>query len=140
MSVSVSTSGTPLRKISKVVAPRDTKLVFVRESVRVLEYCYGRVVETFSLSRWQNMFWGRRKPELQLARVVSRFKRIRRKRFKVLGVVALVVVGLFDYFAWRHLVYGELSFGLWVGFGLPAMLSIPVTFFGFIAALVLFLS
>ena len=82
----------------------------------------------------------RRKPELQLARVVSRFKRIRRKRFKVLGVVALVVVGLFDYLAWRHLAYGELSFGLWVGFGLPAMLSIPVTFFGLIAALVLLLS
>ncbi len=82
----------------------------------------------------------RRKPELQLARVVSRFKRIRRKRFKVLGVVALVVVGLFDYFAWRHLVYGELSFGLWVGFGMLALLSLPVTFLGLIAGAVLLMS
>ena len=77
---------------------------------------------------------------MQLARVVSRFQRIRRKRFKLLGVVVLVVVGLFDYLAWRHLVYGELSFGLWVGFGMLAMLSIPVTFFGLIAAAVLLLS
>ena len=77
---------------------------------------------------------------MQLARVVSRFRRIRRKRFKLLGVVVLVVVGLFDYLAWRHLVYGELSFGLWVGFGMLAMLSIPVTFFGLIAAAVLLLS
>jgi hypothetical protein len=57
-----------------------------------------------------------------------------------LGVVVLVLVGLFDYFAWRHLAYGELSFGLWVGFGLLAMLSIPVTFFGLIAAAVLLMS
>jgi len=57
-----------------------------------------------------------------------------------LGVVVLVVVDLFDYFAWRHLAYGELSFGLWVGFGMLALLSIPVTFLGLIAAAVLLLS
>jgi len=57
-----------------------------------------------------------------------------------LGVVVLVVVGVFDYLAWRHLAYGELSFGLWVGFGMLALLSIPVTFFGLIAAAVLLLS
>ena len=57
-----------------------------------------------------------------------------------MGVVVLVVVGLFDYFAWRHLVCGELSFGLWVGFGMLALLSIPVTFFGLIAAAVLLMS
>jgi hypothetical protein len=50
------------------------------------------------------------------------------------GVLVLVV--LFDYFAWRHLVYGQLSVGLWVGFGMLALLSIPVTFFGLIAAAV----
>jgi hypothetical protein len=46
----------------------------------------------------------------------------------------LVLVGLFDYYAWRHLAYGQLSLGLWVGFGMMALLSIPVTFFGLIAA------
>jgi hypothetical protein len=80
------------------------------------------------------------KSKLPLARLVVRWKRIRRKRFKLLGATVLVLVGLFDYFAWRHLVYGELSFGLWVGFGLLAMLSIPVTFFGLIAAAVLLMS
>jgi hypothetical protein len=80
------------------------------------------------------------RPKLQLARLVFRWKRIRRKRFKLLGVVVIVVVGVFDYFAWRHLSYGELSFGLWIGFGLLAMLSIPVTFFGLIAATVLLMS
>jgi hypothetical protein len=79
-------------------------------------------------------------PKLPLARLVFRWKRIRRKRFKLLGIALLAVVGLFDYFAWRHLVYGELSVGLWVGFGLLAMLSIPVTFFGLIAAAVLLMS
>jgi hypothetical protein len=57
-----------------------------------------------------------------------------------LGVGVLVLVGLFDYFAWRHLVYGQLSVGLWVGFGLLAFLSIPVTFFGLILAAVLLMS
>ena len=57
-----------------------------------------------------------------------------------MGVVVLVVVDLFDYFAWRHSAYGELSFGLWVGFGMLALLSIPVTFLGLIAAAVLLLS
>ncbi len=57
-----------------------------------------------------------------------------------MGVVVLVVVCLFDYFAWRHLVYGELSFGLWVGFGMLALLSIPVTFFGLMASAVLLMS
>jgi len=47
---------------------------------------------------------------------------------------------LFDFFAWRHLVYGQLSLGLWVGFGLLPFLSIPVTFFGLIAAAVLLMS
>jgi hypothetical protein len=77
---------------------------------------------------------------LRLARLVSRFGLIRRKRFKLLGAGVLVVVGLFDYFAWRHLVYGQLSVGLWVGFGMLALLSIPVTFFGLIAAAVLLMS
>ena len=75
-----------------------------------------------------------------MARLVSRFKRIRRKGFKLSGVVVLVAVCLFDYFAWRHLVYGELSVGLWVGFGMLALLSIPVTFFGLITAAVLLMS
>ena len=57
-----------------------------------------------------------------------------------MGVVVLVVVGLFDYFAWRHLVYGQLSLGLWVGFGMLALLSIPVTFFGLILGAVLLMS
>ena len=35
---------------------------------------------------------------MQLARLVSRFKPVRRKRFKLLGVVVLVVVGLFELF------------------------------------------
>ena len=74
------------------------------------------------------------KANLRLARLVFRWKRIRRKRFKLLGLVVLGLVGLFDYFAWRHIVYGELSLGLWIGFGLLAFLSIPVTFFGLIAA------
>ena len=81
-----------------------------------------------------------RRSPLHRSRLVSRFKRIRRKRFRLLGVVVLVVVGLFDYFAWRHLVYGQLSVGLWVGFGMLALLSIPVTFFGLIAAAVLLMS
>jgi hypothetical protein len=80
------------------------------------------------------------KSKLPFARLVVRWKRIRRKRFKLLGATVLVLVGLFDYFAWRHLVYGELSFGLWVGFGMLALLSIPVTFFGLIAAAVLLMS
>ena len=80
------------------------------------------------------------KPNLPLARPVFRWKRIRRKRFKLLGICVLGLVGLFDYFAWRHLAYGELSVGLWVGFGMLALLSIPVTFFGLIAAAVLLMS
>jgi hypothetical protein len=80
------------------------------------------------------------RPKLPLARLVFRWKRIRRKRFKLLGVCVLGLVGVFDYFAWRHLVYGELSVGLWVGFGMLALLSIPVTFFGLIAAAVLLMS
>jgi hypothetical protein len=51
-----------------------------------------------------------------------------------LGLVVLGLVGFFDYFAWRHIVYGELSLGLWVGFGLLPFFSIPITFFGLIAA------
>ena len=80
------------------------------------------------------------KPKLPLARQVFRWKRIRRKRFKLLGIVVLVVVGLFDYYALRHLVYGQLSVGIWVGFGALALLSIPVTFFGLIIAAVLLVS
>jgi len=76
----------------------------------------------------------------RLARLVSGFRQVRRKRVKLLGVVVLVVVGLFDYFAWRHLVYGQLSLGLWVGFGMLALLSIPVTFFGLILGAVLLMS
>jgi hypothetical protein len=59
---------------------------------------------------------------------------LRRIRIKLLGALVLVLVGLFDYWAWRHLAYGQLSVGLWVGFGPLALLSIPVTFFGLIAA------
>jgi hypothetical protein len=54
-----------------------------------------------------------------------------------LGIGVLAVVGYFDYYAWKHLAYGQLSVGLWVGFGMPAFLSIPVTFFGLIVAAVL---
>jgi hypothetical protein len=57
-----------------------------------------------------------------------------------LGVGVLALVGYFDYFAWKHIVYGQLSLGLWVGFGMLALLSIPVTFFGLIAAAVLLMS
>ena len=77
------------------------------------------------------------KRKLRLARLVSRWKRIRRKRFRFLGVCVLVLVGFFDYFAWKHLAYGQMSLGLWVGFGLLPLLSIPVTFFGLIAGAVL---
>ena len=76
----------------------------------------------------------------RMARLVSRFRRVRRKRVKLLGAIVLVGVGLFDYFAWRHLVYGQLSVGLWVGFGMLALLSIPVTFLGLIAGAVLLMS
>ena len=55
-------------------------------------------------------------------------------RFKLLGVAVLAIIGLFDYYAWMHLVYGQLSVGLWIGFGMNALLSIPVTFFGLILA------
>jgi hypothetical protein len=74
---------------------------------------------------------------LPTARLVSRFKKIRRKRFKLLGIGVLAVVGYFDYYAWKHLAYGQLSVGLWVGFGMLALLSIPITFFGLIVAAVL---
>jgi hypothetical protein len=77
------------------------------------------------------------KPKLRSARLVSRFKRIRRKRFKLLGVGVLAFVGYFDYFAWKHIVYGQLSVGLWVGFGMLPFVSIPVTFFGLVAAVLL---
>ena len=80
------------------------------------------------------------KRKLRLVGLVSRWKRIRRKRFKFLGVCVLALVGFFDYFAWKHLVYGQLSVGLWVGFGLVPLLSIPVTFFGLIAGAVLLFS
>jgi hypothetical protein len=78
--------------------------------------------------------------KLRLVRLVSRWKRIRRKRFKFLGVCVLVLIGFFDYFAWKHLVYGQLSLGLWVGFGPLPLLSIPVTFFGLIAGAILLLN
>jgi hypothetical protein len=55
-------------------------------------------------------------------------------RFKLLGVAVLAIIVLFDYYAWKHLVYGQLSVGLWIGFGMNALLSIPVTFFGLILA------
>ena len=55
-------------------------------------------------------------------------------RFRLVGVAVLVIIGLFDYYAWKHLVYGQLSVGLWIGFGMNALLSIPVTFFGLILA------
>jgi hypothetical protein len=57
---------------------------------------------------------------------------LRRPRVNVLGVLVLGLVGLFDSRTWRHLAYGQLSVGLWVGFGPLAFLSIPVTFFGLI--------
>jgi hypothetical protein len=104
-----------------------------------VEYRGSLVAETVSISRWWSPFKYRRSL-LQRSRSVSRFTRIRRKCFKLLGITVLVLVGLFDYFAWRHLVYGELSVGLWVGFGMLALLSIPVTFFGLIAAAVLLMS
>jgi hypothetical protein len=66
------------------------------------------------------------------------FEILRRIRVKLLGVGVLVLIGLFDYFAWKHLAYGQLSIGLWVGFGMIALLSIPVTFFGLIVAGILF--
>ena len=74
---------------------------------------------------------------MSTAVLVSRFKRIRRKRFKLLGIVVLAIVGYFDYYAWKHLAYGQLGVGLRVGFGVPAFLSIPVTFFGLIVAVLL---
>jgi hypothetical protein len=61
-------------------------------------------------------------------------ERWRSVRFKLLGVAVLAIIGLFDYYAWKHLVYGQLSVGLWIGFGMNALLSIPVTFFGLILA------
>jgi hypothetical protein len=61
-------------------------------------------------------------------------ERWRRVRFKLFGAAVLAMIGLFDYYAWKHLVYGQLSVGLWIGFGMNALLSIPVTFFGLILA------
>jgi hypothetical protein len=58
-------------------------------------------------------------------------------RFRLLGAAVLAMIVLFDYYAWKHLVYGQLSVGLWVGFGMIALLSIPVTFFGLIIAAIL---
>jgi hypothetical protein len=68
------------------------------------------------------------------------FERLRRVRFKLLGIGVLVSVGLFDYYAWKHLAYGQLSIGLWVGFGIMGLLSISVTFFGLVVAGILLLS
>jgi hypothetical protein len=65
---------------------------------------------------------------------------LRRIRFKLLGFSVLVLVGLFDYYAWRHLAYGQLSVGLWVGFGIMGLLSIAVTLFGLVIAGILLLS
>jgi hypothetical protein len=68
------------------------------------------------------------------------FEGLRKLRVKLLGVGVLVLVGLFDYYASRHLVYGQLSMGLWVGFGIMGLLSIGVMFFGLIVAGILLLS
>jgi hypothetical protein len=68
------------------------------------------------------------------------FERLRRVRFKLLGIGVLVFVGLFDYYAWKHLAYGQLSIGLWVGFGIMGLLSISITFFGLVVAGILLLS
>jgi hypothetical protein len=70
----------------------------------------------------------------------SRTNRFRRLFAKLLGAGVLVLVGLFDFYAWKHLVYGEFSFGLWVGFGMMGLLSIAVTFFGLVVAGILLLS
>ena len=51
------------------------------------------------------------KPKLRSARVVSRFRQIRRKRFKLMGIGVLAVVGYFDYYAWKHLAYGSVECG-----------------------------
>jgi hypothetical protein len=61
-------------------------------------------------------------------------ERWRRVSLKLLGAAVLAMTVLFDYYAWMHLVYGQLSVGLWIGFGMNALLSIPVTFFGLIFA------
>jgi hypothetical protein len=62
------------------------------------------------------------------------FEGLRKVRVKLLGVGVLVLLGLFDYYASRHLVLGQLSMGLWVGFGIMGLLSIGVTFFGLVVA------
>lgn len=61
-------------------------------------------------------------------------------RIKLMGLGVLLLVGLFDYYASRHLVYGQMSMGLWVGFGIMGLLSIAVTFFGLIVAAILLLN
>lgn len=68
---------------------------------------------------------------MKRSRLVQRFRKI---RFKLFGVAVLVLVGVFDYYASKHLAYGELSVGLWVGFGIMGLLSILVTFFGLVVA------
>jgi hypothetical protein len=68
------------------------------------------------------------------------FEGLRKVRVKVLGVGVLALVGLFDYYASRHLVYGQLSMCLWVGFGIMGLLSIGATFFGLIVAGILLVS
>jgi hypothetical protein len=68
------------------------------------------------------------------------FEGLRKVRVKLSGVGVLILVGLFDYYASRHLAYGQLSMGLWVGFGIMGLLSIGVTFFGLIVAGILLVS
>jgi hypothetical protein len=68
------------------------------------------------------------------------FERLKRLCVKLVGIGVLLLVGLFDYYASKHLVYGQLSMGLWVGFGIMGLLSIAVTFFGLIVAGILLLS
>lgn len=80
------------------------------------------------------------KPKLRLALGVSEFRQIRRKSFKLLGIAVLAVVSYFGYHAWKHLVYGQLSVSLRVGFGMLPLLPIPVTFFGLIIGTVLLIS
>ena len=68
------------------------------------------------------------------ARLLERWRRV---RFKLLGAVVLAMIGSFDYYAWKHRTYGQLSVALWIGFGINALISIPVTFFGLILACIL---
>ncbi len=60
---------------------------------------------------------------------------------KILGLIGLGVlalVGVFDYWVWSNLIHSGLGqIGALVGFGILALISIPVTIFGVLIGLLI---